>query len=146
MPPSTPPPATDRHGLEVLNLPQCLALLRSRAVGRVAYIDSGQPVIVPVNHVVDGASVVFRSLSGGKLDAGVLGQPVAFQMDDHDAARATGWSVLVRGRAMLVEDAEDTDRLETELASWAMPQTNAGTWLRIVADEISGRRIAASSS
>jgi len=136
-------PATDRHGLEVLNLPQCLALLRSRPVGRIAYIDAGQPNIVPVNHVVDGASIVLRSLSGGKLDAAVLGEPVAFQLDDHDPARATGWSVVVRGRAVLVDDATDIERLENELESWALANDADGTWVRIVADEISGRRLSA---
>lgn len=146
MPSPEPPPATDRHGLEVLNLPQCLALLRSRPVGRIAYVDRGEPAIVPVNHVVDGASIVIRSLSGGKLDAAVLGKPVAFQIDDHDAARATGWSVLVRGRAELVEAAEDVQRLEHELESWALARSNDATWVRIVADDISGRRIVAAGS
>jgi uncharacterized protein len=136
-----PPPPTDRHGLEVLNLPQCLALLRSRPVGRISYIDGGQPIVVPVNHVVDGASVVIRSLSGGKLDSAVLGEPVAFELDDHDVARATGWSVLVRGRAALVDDPADIERLDSELDSWALAHDSDGTWIRIIADEISGRRI-----
>jgi hypothetical protein len=33
--------ATDRHDLEVLPLAQCLALLRSRPLGRLAYLDAG---------------------------------------------------------------------------------------------------------
>lgn len=140
----THPPATDRHGLEVLNLPQCLALLRSRPVGRIAYIEDGQPVILPVNHLVDGASVVIHSLSGGKLDAALLGNPVAFQLDDYDPARATGWSVLVRGRATMVEEVDAIERFDRELDSWALNATNAGGWIRIVADDISGRRVTAS--
>lgn len=133
---------TDRHGLEVLPLAQCLALLRSRPLGRLAYLDAGQPTVVPVNHVVQGNGVVMRSLAGGKLDAAIVGQPVAFQLDDHDPARGTGWSVLVRGRAELLDDHDEIVRLAAELDSWAIDDPTRGTWIRIVGDEISGRRLA----
>ncbi len=133
---------TDRHGLEVLPLAQCLALLRSRPLGRVAYLEAGQPTVVPVNHLVDGNGIVIRSLSGGKLDAAIVGQPVAFQLDDHDPARGTGWSVLIRGRAELVDDHDKIVRFASELDSWAIDDPSTGTWIRIVGDEISGRRLA----
>jgi uncharacterized protein len=132
---------TDRHGLEVLSLSQCLALLRSRPLGRIAYLEAGGPTVVPVNHVVDGSSVVLRSFSGGKLDKAVVGAPVAFQLDDHDPARGAGWSVLVRGRAVLVEDPEEIARFSSSLESWAMSDDDDVSWIRVVAEEISGRRL-----
>jgi uncharacterized protein len=133
--------ATDRHGLEVLPLAQCLALLRSRPIGRLAYVDGGQPTVVPVNHIVDGNSVILRSLSGAKLDAAIVDKAVAFQLDDHDAARGTGWSVLVRGRAELLDDHDKIIHFATELDSWAIDDPATATWIRIVADDISGRRL-----
>jgi uncharacterized protein len=133
--------ATDRHDLEVLPLAQCLALLRSRPLGRLAYLDAGAPTVVPVNHLVDGSTVVMRSLSGGKLDAAIIGHPVAFQLDDHDPSRGTGWSVLVRGRADLVEDEDTIARYDSELDSWAITEPHLASWIRIVPDEISGRRL-----
>ena len=132
--------ATDRHGLEVLPLAQCLTLLRSRPVGRLAYVDAGSPTVVPVNHLVDGATIVVRTEAGGKLDAALFGAAVAFQLDDHDAVRGTGWSVLVRGRAEILDDAERTGRFASELESWALGDADA-TWIRIVPDEITGRRL-----
>lgn len=138
MSPDTP---TDRHGLEVLSLAQCLTLLRSRPLGRLAFLEAGAPTILPVNHLVDGSSVVLRSFSGGKLDAAIVGAPVAFELDDHDPARGTGWSVVVRGRAVLVEDDERVARYEQDLDSWAIEPEAASTWIRIVADEVSGRRL-----
>lgn len=132
---------TDRHGLEILPLAQCLSLLRSRPLGRLAYLDAGQPTVVPVNHLVDGSAIVLRSLAGHKLDAAVLNQPVAFQLDDHDPARGTGWSVLVRGTARLVEDPAAVARYAVELDSWAISDPEAATWIRIDADDISGRRL-----
>jgi uncharacterized protein len=131
----------DRHGLEILTLAQCLSLLRSRPLGRLAYLDGGQPTVVPVNHLVDGSSIVLRSLSGRKLDAAVVGEPVAFQLDDHDPVRGTGWSVLVHGTATLLDDPEHIARLTADLDSWAMDDPVSATWIRIVANEISGRRL-----
>ena len=133
--------ATDRHGLEVLSIAQCLSLLRSRPLGRLAYIEAGEPVVVPVNHLVDGSTVVLRSLTGSKLDAAVMNQPVAFQLDDHDPARGTGWSVLVRGTARLVDDADSVSRYASELDSWAVDRPGEATWIRIDSDEVSGRRL-----
>jgi uncharacterized protein len=132
---------TDRHGLEVLSMSQCLALLRSRPLGRIAYLDAGGPTVVPINHLVDGSNLVLRSLGGGKLDAAVVNSPVAFQLDEHDPARGTGWSVLVRGRATLVDDAAEVARYAAELDSWAISEPGEATWIRVIAEEISGRRL-----
>ncbi len=133
--------ATDRHGLEVLPLNQCLSLLRSRPLGRLAYQAEGAPVVVPVNHLVDGSTVVLRTVAGGKLDVGLAGRTVAFQLDDHDPARGTGWSVLVQGRAEVVDDPQLLARYEDTLDSWAIADSTEVSWLRIVPDEVSGRRL-----
>ncbi len=141
MPTAPDSSATDRHGLEVLTLAQCLTLLRSRPLGRLAYIDRGAPTVVPVNHLVDRSTVVLRTLSGGKLDAAIVNRPVAFQLDDHDPARGTGWSVVVRGNAELLDDPELIARYNDELESWAIAEGTEVAWIRIVADEFSGRRL-----
>lgn len=131
---------TDRHGLEVIDLDECLALLASRPYGRLAYLDAGAPTIVPVNHLVDGSTVVIRSLEGGKLGAAIFERAVAFELDDLDLTTRTGWSVVVRGRAEVVED-EDAASYEKWLDSWAVQGEDRTTWVRIVADEVSGRRL-----
>lgn len=132
---------TDRHGLEILPLNQCLSLLRSRPLGRLAYHSAGSPVVVPVNHLVDGATVVLRTMAGGKLDAALAGETVAFQLDDHDPARGTGWSVLVQGQAEVVDDEELLSRYEEKLDSWAVTDETEVSWLRIIPDEVTGRRL-----
>jgi uncharacterized protein len=132
--------ATDRHGLEVIGLEECLTLLASRPYGRLAYLDAGSPSIVPVNHLVDGSSIVIRSLDGGKLGAAIFERPVAFELDDIDFTTRTGWSVLVRGRAEVVDEA-DTEGYAKWLDSWAVREGSRTTWVRIVADEVSGRRL-----
>lgn len=131
---------TDRHGLEVLDLARCLTLLRSRPLGRLAYLDAGVPHVVPVNHLVDGSTIVMRALEGSKLTALERGAPVAFQLDDHDAASGTGWSVLVQGRLDEVRD-DDVGRYADELDSWAIAADAPVTWLRVVPDTVTGRRL-----
>ena len=85
-----------RTGLEIIDPDECRRLLGTDEVGRLAVIDGGSPAIFPVNYVVDGDSVVFRTATGTKLDAGTR-HPVAFEIDDFDRESRTGWSVVVSG-------------------------------------------------
>lgn len=136
-----PDMGSDHAGLDVLTLQDCLRHLRTARVGRVAFVHDGEPVILPVNHGMDGESVVFRSSPGSKLDAADDGQPVAFEVDNFDADRHSGWSVVVRGIATTVTDRADTDRL-TRLGVWPWAESvERRHWIRIRAYEITGRQI-----
>ncbi len=59
--------ATDRAGLEILHLGDCFLLLKSVPVGRIGFVAGGEVVILPVNFLVDGQDVVFRT--GGRVQA-----------------------------------------------------------------------------
>lgn len=132
---------TDAAGLRVLTLDECLARLRSVPIGRVAFVAEGEPMIVPVNHVMDGSGVAFRTTSGSKLFAAERGSAVAFEVDSYESARRGGWSVLVRGVMEKVYDAKMLTRLETwGLRPWA-DAVERPTWIRILGEEISGREI-----
>jgi len=89
----------DRHGLEVLSRSECLRLLATTPVGRVALSIGALPVVLPVNFALDGESVVFRTGPGSKLEAATRQAVVAFQADHVDLADETGWSVLLTGVA-----------------------------------------------
>lgn len=91
-------PADDRD-LEVLTEQECLQLLASHSVGRIAVsIPNDGPLVVPVNYTVGHGVILFRSAYGTKLRA-LPSRPVSFQVDDVDSVGRTGWSILVRGRA-----------------------------------------------
>src|SRR6478735_1772933 len=92
----------DHSGLGVLSTEECLDRLRSARVGRIAFVSDGEPVILPVNHGMDGDVVVFRTDAGSKLIAADDEVPVAFEVDGFDPDRRTGWSVLLRGVATSV--------------------------------------------
>lgn len=133
--------AMDRGGLEVLTLAECLALLTSVEVGRIAFVEGGDPLVLPVNHLVDGHCVVFRTTYGSKLDAAWREKPAAFEADQFDPATRTGWSVLLRGEAQEVLDPGEIAELD---ARGLEPWTDLGDrnrWVRVVPSEITGRRI-----
>jgi CBS domain-containing protein len=131
----------DHRGLRVLGLDECLDLLRQAPMGRVALVHNGEPIVIPVNYGVDNMSVVFRTTWGSKLVAAQQQSLVAFEVDHADEARRGGWSVLVTGRASIVSDAEDVDRLE-RLGVPAWIEVDEDTlWVRITPNEISGRAI-----
>ena len=128
----------DHQGLEVLDAEECWELLASTPVGRVAFVQDGEPMVLPVNHAVVGRRVVFRTRPGSLLHEALMREPVAFQVDEFDPVRRSGWSVLVRGVADL---AEDPDTLwATELDAWA-DAVERDDWVEIRAEEVTGRRI-----
>ncbi|MBV9293039.1 MAG: pyridoxamine 5'-phosphate oxidase family protein, partial [Frankiales bacterium] len=63
----------------VLEPEECFALLRSQRVGRVAVTHRALPMIVPVNYVMDGRTVLFRTAAGGLLDRACRSAVVAFE-------------------------------------------------------------------
>ena len=113
---------------------ECLALLGEHRVGRIAVIDrDDMPFVVPVNYVLSGDTVLFRTHPGTKLDA-LRRRPVAFQVDSIDEVRRTGWSVLVQGVA---HEASPQDLVDADPEPW----TEAGPyWIQVVPRFISGRR------
>ena len=129
-------PQIDESDLEQLSRQECLALLAERGVGRLAVAAPGAaPYVMPVNYLLDGEVVVFRSGVGAKLRT-LRGTPVSFQLDDIDPTHRTGWSVLVRGRAY---EATHWEIDHLDLTAWAPGEKSH--WVRVVPDNITGRRI-----
>jgi len=130
----------DRTGLEVIFRDECMPLLEDRAVGRLGFTLGGQPIILPVNYVVDGEAIVFRTADGTKFDA-LQNSRVAFEVDGIDSERRTGWSVLVQGRAYEITDRAERERVAGRgLQPWST--TDKPHWMRIVPTSVTGRRIA----
>lgn len=139
-------PRTDRNGLEVLSRAACLELLGSRSLGRISVSNRGLPSILPVNYVLDGDDVVFRTGAGMKLYAAARRALVAFEVDEFDAQARSGWSVVVTGVAQEVTDVEERDRLASlPLDPW-VPRIDSTHVIRLANGRVSGRRLARMSS
>lgn len=131
----------DHDGLEVLSRTECLRLLRTAVVGRLALTTGALPTVLPVNFTMHGDDVVFRTGRDARLDAATRDVVVAFEADEIDHVTRTGWSVVVTGVAREVTDpvvlAEEWVR---DLPRW-VPEGGS----RVVAvstDLVSGRRVA----
>ncbi len=119
---------------------ECWALLDAAGVGRIGVLVGGAPEVYPLNFVVDGRSVVFRTDSGSKLLGLRLSPWVCLEIDGFDVEAHTGWSVLVKGTASEVTDAAE----QRELAGLPLRLWTAGAkahWMRIQPTEVTGRRL-----
>ena len=121
--------------LDEISHEECWQLLARFSVGRFAVAPpSKSPLVVPVNYVIDGESIVFSSDPGMKLT--LLGsQPASLEVDCIDPFHRIGWSVLVQGAATMVE--QDTVA-HLELTSWVGERTH---WVRLLPQLVTGRRI-----
>lgn len=115
---------------------ECLELVASLRVGRVAYADDEGPVVLPVNHVLDGESVLFRVSPNSEFAKHLGdGQPASFQVDDFEDFNMSGWSVLIRGTTQLVAE----DEPHADANPWAEGDRTLN--VRIVPTSVSGRRL-----
>jgi len=131
-----------RAGTEVVAREECLRLLADEVVGRIGFVVAGAPEVLPVNYVLDGEAVVFRTAAGSKLDWATRA-PVVFEVDHFDGATRSGWSVIVHGRA---DEVTTFDRVELRQRVASLP---VDPWapgekshvVRIVPSVITGRRV-----
>ena len=135
-----PPGAIDRNGLEVLSRAECLALLRTVPVGRVGISMRALPVVLPVSFAVLGDDVVFRTGTGTKLGAAVDQAIVAFEADDVDFARGSGWSVCVTGRASEVYHPDELAAVAA-LEPAPLVRGSSAHVVRVRSDILTGRRL-----
>jgi nitroimidazol reductase NimA-like FMN-containing flavoprotein (pyridoxamine 5'-phosphate oxidase superfamily) len=140
-----PTAPTDHTGLEVLSLEECLMHLGQSPVGRVAFPLDGEIAVLPVNHLLDGTDICFRTMGDSKIQAAVDRERVAFEVDAYDESTRDGWSVLVQGIAVVVHDPDDVRRLESIARKpWVPGEPSAMTWIRVRSQSITGRTLARS--
>jgi nitroimidazol reductase NimA-like FMN-containing flavoprotein (pyridoxamine 5'-phosphate oxidase superfamily) len=123
---------------------ECLRLLSATTVGRVVVVREaeGTPVIRPVNYAFDDASqsVVFRCIPGTKFASLMRASRAWFEIDDIDAGRRAGWSVIIAGVTEVVTQPAEVRRLETiGVDTWIAGDD--AEWIRIRARVVSGRRV-----
>lgn len=129
-----------RHpSLETLTTEQCEAHLAAGGVGRVLFATDRGPVALPVNfEFTDGQIVLSTDVAKAAL---LETQPVVgFEVDRVDDAMSEGWSVLVSGRARVVDDPEELLRLASlDLEAWAGGARHS--LVCVTPDETTGRVI-----
>ena len=138
--PASGEPMRDRNGLIVLETRECLRLLASVPIARVALAINAVPVVLPVNFVLDGDEIIIRSAAGTKLDAALGCDVVAVEADQYDEFDHSGWSVVVKGRVRKLTDPAEVKRAAAlPLRPWG--SETAHHYLAVSTELVSGRRV-----
>ncbi|MEU0086676.1 pyridoxamine 5'-phosphate oxidase family protein [Streptomyces sp. NPDC006274] len=136
----------ENDAFRILDRRECLRLLAKVPVGRVVYTRHALPAVLPVNFFLDeDASVLLHTSAGSDLVRAIDGVVVAFEADEFTAETRSGWSVVVTGRAGVVDSPAEHARLSrTGPPSW-MPVRD-GVFVRIESELVTGREILGTST
>lgn len=97
-------PTTDAdRAHQTLSHEECLRLLGSTAIGRLAYTQAALPAVRPVSFTLSGEEVLIPVRVGSALADAVRGAVVAFEADVYDDVARTGWTVTVVGPSCVLE-------------------------------------------
>jgi hypothetical protein len=122
---------------------ECLALLATASMGRVALSIDALPVVLPVGFALLGEDVVFRPLFDAKLSVPGVDVVLAFQVDHFGAPAEAGWSVLVQGLARAVVEPEELERCRALSLPVLGVGRHSARFARLSTTRLTGRRYAA---
>ena len=130
---------THQPNVAELAVHECLRLLRTVTVGRLAIAGDEHPEVFPINYVVDRGTVVFRTAPGTKLAALTAHRNVTFEADAYEPAEGEAWSVVIKGGAVPIASVhERVESLDLPLFPWhTSPKPH---FVRIEPVAITGRR------
>ena len=129
---------TDRNGLEILERAECLQLLATGTVGRLAYCRGGVPAVIPVNVALAGERVLFRLGTGAALAAIYSRELVVLEVDAIDLDGCCDWSVNIVGSPTEVPAAL-AGAAGQGLRSWLRPDTTR--LFSLGTEHVEGRRL-----
>jgi uncharacterized protein len=129
---------SERH-FEAIARDQCLDLVESNHLGRVAWQAADLLQILPVTYAMHQGYVYFRTTPDGILSE--LAQPtrVALEVDKLDQQTRSGWSIVLHGRTSAVSEPDALAHLwaADSLVPWA--GGNRTLFICIRPDRVSGR-------
>lgn len=122
--------------MTVLDEDACWERLAAQQVGRLVTHVGDVVDIVPINFVVDGRGIVFRTAAGNKLAGLSINGDVVFEVDEFDGD--AGWSVVLRGEARVLSNEDEVAAAEA-LPLRPFVATLKPTFVRVEATSVSGR-------
>ena len=127
------------NGTEILSEAVCWERLRRTSIGRLGVHHDDKPAIYPINYLVDGESIVFRTKRDSKIGHAPLLERVAFEIDGFEPAQGSAWSVLIKGFGRFVDSVPEIENAD-KLPLYPWVDADRSEWVRIVPVEITGRR------
>ena len=128
--------------LEDLDAEACLRLLAATVFGRLAVVDGGRPVIIVLNHLVDGRDVIFRTTQDAllsRLTDDDRAVHAAFEVDSAFTVGRSGSSVIATGLLVREKDAKRLAAARSRITAWADGERD--TVLRLKVDQLTGRHV-----
>jgi nitroimidazol reductase NimA-like FMN-containing flavoprotein (pyridoxamine 5'-phosphate oxidase superfamily) len=125
---------------------ECVRFLRGGVVGRVALTTPDGPQIIPVNYSVVDDAIIVATSPYSALGTYARHGLVAFEIEHFDYEHHAGWSVVVRGRADVVTDPQEVQRLKKIWAPRPWAEGARNLHVRIPWTEVSGRQVGEDSS
>ena len=139
-------PAHGKAIVEMLDESECLRLVSTQVIGRLAFVGSFDLTVQPVNYRLADGAILFRtardSLTGEDLRTGIehAEYKVAFEVDSFDDQALEGWSVLIQGPAHHLDSAPEREKaLTAGVESW--PGGEKEHFIKITPVRITGRRV-----
>ncbi|MFJ9365892.1 pyridoxamine 5'-phosphate oxidase family protein [Nocardia sp. NPDC101769] len=109
------------HSVVNLSRAESMRLLASVPFGRVVFTRDALPAIRPVNHILDGETLIVRTRLTSRLTSTVRAASdvvVAYEADDIDRVTRLGWSVVVTGLARTITDPELVAHYDALVRPW----------------------------
>lgn len=123
-----------------LDRAESLRMLETVPVGRLIFTVNALPAVRLMNFAVVDALIVLRTAADTTVARKLNDAIVAFEADDLDPATASGWSVVVTGRATRVTDPDQIARYRNvPLRPWAPGERDQ--FLTITIEMLEGRRV-----
>jgi nitroimidazol reductase NimA-like FMN-containing flavoprotein (pyridoxamine 5'-phosphate oxidase superfamily) len=132
--------------METLTETECLRLVSTQVIGRLAFVGSFDLTVLPVNYRLADGAVLLRteqdSLIGADLRTGIehAEYQVAFEVDSFDEQALEGWSVLIQGPAHHLDSAAEQEQARMAgVESW--PGGEKDHFIQITPVRVTGRRL-----
>ncbi|MBE4720047.1 pyridoxamine 5'-phosphate oxidase family protein [Pseudarthrobacter sp. AB1] len=120
----------------VLDDEQCWKLLENTQHGRLVLTAAGETDVFPINYRAHDGLLLLRTAPGTKLAELTINENVVFQADGITSDEA--WSVVVKGRARVLEQSSDIAAAEAlNLKTWI--PTLKDFYVEIKPSRVSGR-------
>jgi hypothetical protein len=130
----------------IQNLPpaECLRLLASQELGRLAVVTDEGARVFPLHYALDADAIAITATWRDPNAIVAIAPPneVEFEVAHIDPEDGTGWAVVTDGIARLMTDAVDTvSELTPTLPPPSWPDRPETEWLRILLTRIVGVRV-----
>ncbi|MCW2831219.1 MAG: hypothetical protein JWP31_1911 [Aeromicrobium sp.] len=121
---------------------ECIELLSTTTVGRVAFVDADGVQLIPLNFAIIDSEIYFRTAIDSVLEGLARGNDqVAFGVDYHAELYRQGWNVTVKGATTRVSDPAIYERVMawSKLRPWAGGER--GVVIHLTPRSVEGRRV-----